>query len=163
MGQFSLCVYQIFLTFCLWGLVKWVRGCPLDPKSLLLILKHAIEIGYNNELIKVDRPSIFVHVRTPSISKSLILKQIDLYCKNSITNVLYIDSTLLWYYFWAIGINITWQWRHNKSNFCPYGNFLLKCFTLPFLWVLNCLLLCEVSQKPEREISRYLVISTKRK
>ena len=111
--------------------VHWI-----DPKSLLLILKHAIEIGYNNELIKVARPSIFVHARTPSISKSLILKQIDLYCKNSITNVLYIDSTLLWYYFWAIGINITWQWRHNKSNFCPYGNFLLKCFTLPFLWVL---------------------------
>ena len=69
------------------------------------------------------RTSIFVHARTPSIFKSLILKQIDLYCKNSVTNVLYIDLTLLWYYFWAIGINITWQWRHNKSNFCPYGNF----------------------------------------
>ena len=36
--------------------------------------------------LKVARPSILV--RTPSIFKSLILKQIDLYCKHMITHVL---------------------------------------------------------------------------
>ena len=38
---------------------------------------------------KVARPSIFVG--TPSFFESLILKQIDRYCKNIITHVLHID------------------------------------------------------------------------
>ena len=42
--------------------------------------------------------------------------------------------------FWAIGINIEWQWRRNnfssKSNLCPSRHFLWKCFTLRILWVL---------------------------
>ena len=41
--------------------------------------------------------------------------------------------------FWAVGINVTWQWRHNglssKSNFSPVRHFLVKCFTLRFLWI----------------------------
>ena len=38
---------------------------------------------------KVARPSIFVG--TPSIFESPILKQIDRYCKNTMTHVLHID------------------------------------------------------------------------
>ena len=42
--------------------------------------------------------------------------------------------------YWAIGINITWQWRHNnfnsKSNFCAFRQFIWKCFTVPILWEL---------------------------
>ena len=41
--------------------------------------------------------------------------------------------------FWAIGINITWQRRHNsfrsKSNFYPFDrHFLWKCFTLSVIF-----------------------------
>ena len=41
--------------------------------------------------VKVVRPSIFVG--TPSVFESLILKQIDFYCKNIITHVLLITGT----------------------------------------------------------------------
>ena len=103
------------------------------------------------------RPSI-KFVGTPSIFESLILKQIDLHCKNIILHIFY-DII-----FWAIGINFTWQCHHNcfnsKLNFCPHRHFLWECFRLPIL----CLLvfcLCEVSHKCTRGISRYLGISTK--
>ena len=42
------------------------------------------------------RPSIFVG--TPSIFESLILKQIDLHCKNIITYVLHIETFLRYYF-----------------------------------------------------------------
>ena len=48
-------------------------------------------------LVKVARP--IVCVGTPSIFESLILKEIDLYCKNFITHVIHIDLTLLLFYF----------------------------------------------------------------
>ena len=42
--------------------------------------------------------------------------------------------------FWAIGINITWQWRHNsfsfKQNFSPHRPELWKYFKLHVLWML---------------------------
>ena len=55
---------------------------------------------------------------------------------------MYYIPTELYYdiIFWAIGENITWQWRHNsfsfKSNFSPYRPELWKCFTLRMLWCL---------------------------
>ena len=48
-------------------------------------------------VLKVARPSIFMG--KPSIFETLILKQIDLYCKTIMTHGLYLDLTLLWYYF----------------------------------------------------------------
>ena len=88
-----------------------------------LSIPESIEITPGKEIfpwMKVARPSIFVD--TPSIFESLLLEQVDLYWKNIITHVLYMDLTLLWYYFCAIRINITWQSNHNsfspKSNFC---------------------------------------------
>ena len=53
--------------------------------------------GILQNQFKVARPSIFVG--TPSIFESLILKEIDLYCKSIITHVLHIDLALLRYYF----------------------------------------------------------------
>ena len=44
-----------------------------------------------------DLPSIFVG--TPSIFECPVLKHVDLYCKNIIIDVLYIDYTLLWHHF----------------------------------------------------------------
>ena len=55
-------------------------------KALSAIIKE-VEVGAGGT--KVVRPSIFV--ATPSIFKSLRLKQIYLYCKTIITNVLHID------------------------------------------------------------------------
>ena len=67
-------------------------------------------------------------------ARSLILKQIDLYGKAIITQECithrrnFIINDII---FWAIGVKITWQWRHQ-----PLSTWTLECFTLCILWVL---------------------------
>ena len=67
-------------------------------------------------------------------ARSLILKQIDLYGKAVITQECithrrnFIIKDII---FGAIGVNITWQWRHQ-----PLSTWTLECFTLRILWVL---------------------------
>ena len=64
----------------------------------------------------------------------------------------------------SLAINITWQQHHNRfsSNWISarISIFFGNAFTTDTLGA--CLLLCEVSQKCVRGISRYLWISTKR-
>ena len=74
-------------------------------------------------------------------------------------------------FFGVIGINFTWQWRHNglssKSNISPVRHLHLKCFTLRILWInIFC---CakfhknsKINSSHVRGISRYLGISIKR-
>ena len=80
-------------------------------------------------------------VATPSVFQSLLLKQIDLFDKTSNTWISHrLNYDLI---FWGvIGINITWQWRHNSFSFknrisalidLNVGN-ALRCAIL--LWVL---------------------------
>ena len=58
----------------------------------------------------------------------------------------------------AIRKNVTWQWRHDgfsyKTNFSPVRDFILKMPQATHS-LDQCPLLCEVSQKSIREISRY--------
>ena len=54
-----------------------------------LLTSKMFNSGLLDQFVKVARPSIFVGA--PSIFESLILKQIDLYCKNIRTHVLPID------------------------------------------------------------------------
>ena len=79
-------------------------------------------------------------VATPSVFKSLLLKQIDLFDKTSNTCISHrLNYDII---FWVIGINITWQWRQNSFSFkngistlidLNFGN-ALRCAIL--LWVL---------------------------
>ena len=91
----------LLITWCIAWLVFLVRNLPLQTG-----LKLA---RYNN------------FVATPSIFESLILKQIDLYGKTIITHRL---NFIMILFFWAIGINIMCQCRHNgfsiKTNFSPH-------------------------------------------
>ena len=109
----------LLITWCTAWLVFLLRNVPL--KTGLKMARH------NNS------------VATPSIFESLILKQIDLYSKTIITHT---ENTKLNcdIIFWAIGINITCQCRHNgfsfKSNFSPHQPELRKLFSLRILWVL---------------------------
>ena len=78
----------------------------LWPEAIhVVLINFAVVFGlhgfyiYIYLLVKVARP--IVCVGTPSIFESLILKEIDLYCKNFITNVIHIDLTLLLFYFFG--------------------------------------------------------------
>ena len=97
----------LLITWCIAWLVFLVRNVPLQTG------------------LKLARYNDFV--ATPSIFQSLILKQIDLYGKTIITHRL---NFIMILFFWAIGINIMCQCRHNgfsfKSNFSPYQPELWK-------------------------------------
>ena len=72
-----------------------VLSYPSPVQNLVLLYIHSKYFQLRGMLysislnFKVARPSIFIG--TPSIFESLILKQIDLYCKTIMTHGLHLD------------------------------------------------------------------------
>ena len=100
LNNYWICLLNDMKNYAIRG---WGGGCyksrrPIIPKpssNLVLLYIHSKYLQLRGMLysislnFKVARPSIFIG--TPSIFESLILKQIDLYCKTIMTHGLHLD------------------------------------------------------------------------